>query len=182
MVNSKTLSYILRHGAVKEGLTISPDGYVSLNELLQHRQFKDTNFETIKGIVNSDNKNRFTLKLENGKYFIRANQGHSTEVGTKINDQELLTEITTPIDNCFHGTYKSYLPLIEKEGLKTMSRKHIHFATSLHAKSGKRNDCNAFLYLDMRSAMNDGIKFYMSENGVVLTEGINGVLPMKYLN
>lgn len=31
---SKALSYILRHGAVKEGIAIGPDGYVKLTDIL----------------------------------------------------------------------------------------------------------------------------------------------------
>jgi 2'-phosphotransferase len=32
---SKTLSWVLRHGAVQEGLTIEPSGYVPLEEVIQ---------------------------------------------------------------------------------------------------------------------------------------------------
>jgi 2'-phosphotransferase len=31
---SKLLSYVLRHGAVKEKLTISPDGYIAIQDLV----------------------------------------------------------------------------------------------------------------------------------------------------
>ena len=31
---SKTLSYVLRHGAEKEGLPIRPDGFVLVNDLV----------------------------------------------------------------------------------------------------------------------------------------------------
>jgi len=32
---SKTLSYILRHGASKEGLTLRPDGFVRVDDLVR---------------------------------------------------------------------------------------------------------------------------------------------------
>ena len=63
-----------------------------------------------------------------------------------------------------------------------MSRKHIHLAKSLDAKSGKRNNCNLLVYVNINDAMKDGITFYESANGVILTEGINGVIPSKYLS
>jgi 2'-phosphotransferase len=63
-----------------------------------------------------------------------------------------------------------------------MSRKHIHFAKSLDAVSGKRSDCNLLVYVDMAKAMDDGIVFYESSNGVILTEGIDGILDPKYLS
>ena len=62
-----------------------------------------------------------------------------------------------------------------------MSRKHIHIAKSLSAKSGKRSNCDLIVYIDMKGAMADGIKFYESQNGVILTEGNNGVLHPRYL-
>jgi RNA:NAD 2'-phosphotransferase (TPT1/KptA family) len=36
VVLSKTLSNILRHNAHREGLSIRPDGYVKLDELVRH--------------------------------------------------------------------------------------------------------------------------------------------------
>ena len=62
-----------------------------------------------------------------------------------------------------------------------MKRKHIHIAESDDAKSGKRLTCNVKILINMELAMNDGIKFYRSENGVILTEGDqNGLLLPKY--
>ena len=58
-----------------------------------------------------------------------------------------------------------------------MNRKHIHFAKSRVVRSGKQ----VYIYVDMALAMKDKIKFYESENGVILTEGDeNGVLLPKY--
>ena len=37
---SKKLAFLLRHNAVKEGLKISPDGYVLLDEILNHKMLK----------------------------------------------------------------------------------------------------------------------------------------------
>jgi len=34
---SKSLSYVLRHGAQREGLSIRPDGYVELDELVNDK-------------------------------------------------------------------------------------------------------------------------------------------------
>ena len=34
----------------------------------------------------------------------------------------------------------------------------------------------------MTDAMRDGIIFYESTNDVILTEGINGIIPAKYLS
>ena len=39
-VVSKALTYLLRHGAEKEGLSIGADGYVILQDILNHRRIK----------------------------------------------------------------------------------------------------------------------------------------------
>ncbi len=36
------------------------------------------------------------------------------------------------------------------------------------------------IQIDMASAMKEGIEFFISSNNVILTEGIDGVLPPKF--
>lgn len=38
---SKNLSWILRHGAVKEGLKINTAGFINVVDILNHRNFKN---------------------------------------------------------------------------------------------------------------------------------------------
>ena len=74
-----------------------------------------------------------------------------------------------------------------------MQRKHIHFATAYPTRtagaeggagatviSGARSSAELFIEIDLRAALADGIPFYIAANGVVLTEGIDGVLPARY--
>ena len=57
------------------------DGYVYIEDLLKHDSFKNVSYETIKEIVDKNNKKRFALETEkNGKVKIKACQGHSIEV------------------------------------------------------------------------------------------------------
>jgi len=67
-----------------------------------------------------------------------------------------------------------------------MNRNHIHFATGLLGEdgviSGMRHSCTVLIYLDMTKALEAGVKFFKSENGVVLTEGIEGHLPKEYFS
>ena len=84
------------------------------------------------------------------------------------------------IPGCYHATYIKNLNSIKKNGISRM-KKHIHIAESDEAKSGKRSSCNVKILINMELAINDGIKFYKSENGVILTEGDeNGLLLPKY--
>ena len=76
---SKALSWLLRHGAVTEGLPISKDGYIPLRDVLKHRLFaRRYTLDDIRRIVAIDDyrfnlqKNPYTGNLE-----IRANHGHT---------------------------------------------------------------------------------------------------------
>ena len=61
-----------------------------------------------------------------------------------------------------------------------MARNHIHLGQGLNAQSGMRKSCDLIIEIDVEKAMNDGIQFFRSENGVILTSGIDGYLHKKY--
>ena len=93
----------------------------------------------------------------------------------------MLEILNEQIIGCYHGTYIDKIDLITENGLSRMSRRHIHICESDDAISGKRASCNVKIYIDMEKALNDGIKFYRSSNGVILTSGNeHGILESKY--
>ncbi len=181
---SKALSWVLRHKASEIGLSISSDGYVLVKDLLALPKFKDVKYDDIKYVVDNNDKKRFSLKEQNGKYYIRANQGHSGAMASVVETDKLLTKIEVPQPICVHGTTREAWSKIKKHGLNKMKRMHIHFAVGLahddEVISGYRKNSEVLIYIDMEKAMNDGIEFYMSDNRVILTEGVNGVLDPKY--
>ncbi|KAL4481763.1 hypothetical protein ABPG74_007852 [Tetrahymena malaccensis] len=186
---SKKLSWLLRHGAEKEGLNIGTDGFVLLQEILNRNDFNGVTFERIKSVVDNNDKKRYELqqKEHNGalQWFIRATQGHTI---SSINDEELLDKISLDVAATLgivvHGTYKQFWDPISKEGLKTMARNHIHFAIGYPGDkeviSGMRKSCDIYIEIDIVKAIEDGIDFFISKNNVVLTSGINKVLPPQY--
>jgi 2'-phosphotransferase len=179
---SRCLVKVLRHCLVKLGLFPDSEGYVSLSDIKKSViSLSNVTEEQVLEMVKVDNKGRMSTKIINQQLYIRANQGHSTESGLLINDGDSLTHILEPIDGVFHATYKNLFMSISKKGLNRMTRKHIHIAKSLTAKAGKRGKCDLLVYIDMNAAMKDGILFYESDNGVILTEGKDGVLDPKYL-
>lgn len=118
---------------------------------------------------------------------IRANQGHSIpgicfdELLTAISDDEL-KDLTI-----VHGTYMDcWENHIRKEGLSKMNRNHIHFAPGLPSGkdeviSGMRKTCQVYIYIDGMSCAKGGIKFYRSDNGVILSAGSEaGILSCEY--
>ncbi|MCJ1389538.1 hypothetical protein MMC18_002395 [Xylographa bjoerkii] len=158
---SKKVSYVLRHGAEKEGLKLDQNGYANCADLLQWRNLRSLNvtFPELQSIVTSNDKQRFQLipltttvssasstsadppsSSEPADYLIRASQGHSLPIASA----SLLTPIL-PTDTDFpeevvHGTFPAAWKLILKSGgLSRMRRQHVHFAKGLpsapHAKS-----------------------------------------------
>lgn len=183
ITQSKYMSWVLRHGLNKVGLIPDPEGYVKLSDFLKiSDKAYNLDVQTVLTIVESCSKQRFAIKKIGTETFIRANQGHSKNVGHLIQTDKLLVKLIEPIQGVFHGTYKKHMESIKTSGLNRMNRQHIHFAKSLNATSGSRNNCNLIVYVNMAEAMATGIEFYESTNGVILTEGINGVLPAKYLS
>ncbi|KAK3296046.1 KptA family-domain-containing protein [Chaetomium fimeti] len=135
-------------------------------------------------------------------WLIRANQGHSI----KLDSEHLLKALALPADEkdstaalpegaiaippaVIHGTYFAFWPsIIASGGLKPMGRNHVHFSTGLPEDSeagvisGMRKDAEVLIYVDVAASLRDGgIKWWMSDNGVVLTEGdADGLVPLKY--
>lgn len=180
----------MRHRAVELKLNIRNDGYVAVEELLKlnvktHARVPlySHSVDDIREAVKRDNKQRFGLREEKGILMIRANQGHSIEL---VDSEGLLKPILSAeeIPVCVHGTYLNCLESIKKDGLKRMKRNHVHFASGLSKDSGvisgMRGNCEVLIYLDAKKALQDGMKLFISENGVILTEGFEGVVPPKY--
>jgi 2'-phosphotransferase len=172
---ARRMSKILRHSAVKEKICMNDEGFINISLLVKHL---GTTADVILKIVATNSKKRFALSPD-GKS-VRANQGHGLPVTLA------LTELTpnSEYDTCLHGTTIEAAKLILENGLSKMSRNHIHFAIGMPGAdgviSGMRKSSSVVFVLDMKRAMTDGIVFYMSANGVILSEGIDGIIPQSY--
>ncbi|KAI3402603.1 TPT1 [Candida oxycetoniae] len=169
---SKTLSYLLRHGALKEKLDINAQGYISIPQLLQHQRLKSfkTTREDLERVVKENNKQRFHINLE--KDAICANQGHSIpQVSGELEpmNKEELSRL-----QIFHGTYKKKLPMIKRAGgLSKMNRNHIHLTCEkFQSLSGIRKTANCLIYINTDKCIDEkGLKFWKSANNVILCCG-----------
>ncbi|KAJ1306594.1 hypothetical protein OPQ81_007594 [Rhizoctonia solani] len=203
--NSKTLSYILRHGAAKEHLTIRSDGYVRVLDLLARPKLKDLDLPGLLKIVTNDQKQRYQLGVQNGpdgpkvpivpitsaqapdlatSLWIRANQGHTL----KVDDLET-KPITDPseVPCAVHGTNLKAWESIKAQGLSRMRRNHIHLASGRPGASGvisgMRSSSQILIFIDIAAAIAAGILFHLSANGVILTAGdSNGLIPPVYFS
>ncbi|KAL8260536.1 hypothetical protein R6Q59_028489 [Mikania micrantha] len=186
----RLLTRILRHMASQLNLNMRNDGYVKAQDLLRlnlktfaNVPISSHTIDDIKEAVRRDNKQRFSLLEEHGELLIRANQGHTlTLVETESLLKPILSADEFPV--CVHGTYRKNLKSILDSGLKRMRRLHVHFAGGLPTDgeviSGMRRDVNILIFVDIRKALEGGMKFYISDNKVILTEGFDGVVPADY--
>jgi len=157
----KHISYLLRHNP--EDLTISSNGWVNVRDLLKKIGISMIDLEQI---VDNNNKKRYVF--DDYKKRIRASQGHSINV-----DVELKEEI--PPEYLYHGTSSRNLGSIFKSGLKKMNRNHVHLSSDIEtAKNvGKRHGGELVIFrVYSESMIDDGIRFFLSENGVWLTDHV----------
>ena len=159
----KYMSLLLRHKPEAEHLDMDKYGYVKVKQLLTALDIKMSDLEEI---VISNNKKRFSFSDDKRK--IRANQGHSIDV-------DLGLEETTPPDTLYHGTATKYLDSIYDKGIVKGERQHVHLSQDLEtAKSvGKRHGTLIVLELDTKQMYKDGVDFYISNNGVWLTDFVD---------
>jgi putative RNA 2'-phosphotransferase len=115
--------------------------------------------------VAENNKKRFTFNDDGSK--IRANQGHSISVELDLQSQE-------PPDILYHGTAKRFLDSIMENGLIAGQRNHVHLSDNLETAImvGKRHGKVEVLIIDTKSMIKDGKKFFLSKNGVWLTDSV----------
>jgi putative RNA 2'-phosphotransferase len=169
---SKRLSLHLRHEPEGLGLTLEPGGWVKVDDLL--RAFSSNYFpitrEQLETVVQQNDKQRFSFDETGTK--IRANQGHSTEVDLQLRAQ-------TPPDILYHGTATQTLEGILKDGRKRMARHHVHLSTDkdMMLKVGMRHGKPVLLEIRAKEMFEAGHEFYLSANGVWLTDEV----PAEFL-
>ncbi|RPB15392.1 hypothetical protein P167DRAFT_542953 [Morchella conica CCBAS932] len=106
------------------------------------------------------------------QYLIRANQGHSISLSSESLQLTPLDPATLSV--AVHGTfYGAYEAIVASGHLSRMGRNHIHLAAAeTGVISGMRADAEVLVFVDVVRAVEEGgLSFWMSANGVVLTEG-----------
>ncbi|KAG6121358.1 hypothetical protein E4U14_001994 [Claviceps sp. LM454 group G7] len=193
---SKALSRLLRHQAQNAGIDLDGEGFARLDQVLQWGPLNSLNVSLteIKAIVETNAKQRFALKPKSPisedsssprDYLIRANQGHSLAVDpaamfTPIN----LGDADFPA-RVIHGTYYAFWDaILTSGGLKPMNRGHIHCSDKTleeGALSGMRKDAELLIEIDLEKSLGEGIAWWRSQNGVILTDGgEGGVLNTRF--
>jgi len=162
---------VLRHKPETIGLVLDKNGWVEVKKLLrQLPQHALLNMIDLEEIVATNNKNRF--EFNEGKIKIRARQGHSINV-------DLGLEPKVPPCFLYHGTATRFVDSIKKKGLIKGSRQHVHLSSDHETavKVGGRHGKVVVLTVKAQDMSEKGFVFYLSNNGVWLTDHV----PFEYL-
>ncbi len=158
----KHLAFLLRHDkeAFEDG-RIDKHGWRQVSELAQFGYDRSLLDE----IVATNNKQRYEYSLDGRK--IRARQGHSIPVDVELKE-------AMPPAILYHGTATKFLESIFKDGILPGTRLYVHLSqdeeTAINV--GSRHGKPYVIKIDCQKMLSDGCKFFLSNNGVWLTEKV----------
>ncbi|WP_394677453.1 RNA 2'-phosphotransferase [uncultured Sphingobacterium sp.] len=169
---SKFLSLVLRHQPETIGIELDQNGWTDVSNLIE----KTNNYgikldrETLDQIVATNAKKRFSFNDTLDR--IRASQGHSVEI-------ELGYENQKPPEILYHGTSEKSVQSILSTGLEKRNRQHVHLSSDIETamKVGQRHGKSFVFKVFAEQMYNDDFRFFISDNGVWLTDDV----PIKYL-
>jgi putative RNA 2'-phosphotransferase len=162
---SKFLSYVLRHKPEAIGIQLNTEGWIGVEELIDaaNKDGNNLNRTLLDEVVFTNDKQRFAYSADG--LSIRANQGHSVDI-------ELALKPTTPPDTLYHGTATRFIESIKEQGLIKKQRQQVHLS-ALHETAvsvGQRHGKPIVLSINSKQMYEDGHLFYLSNNGVWLTD------------
>lgn len=169
---SKSLSLVLRHDPGSIGVILDDHGWAPISDVLDglERAGRAVSREQLDRIVAASDKQRFAVDAQQDR--IRANQGHSVEV-------DLQLKPAVPPATLFHGTPVRNLDSIRQHGLEKRARHAVHLSAdrATAAKVGSRRGEFVVLEVDAERMSQDGIEFFLSDNGVWLVDAV----PPQYI-
>lgn len=156
----KQLSFLLRHDTEYR---FDEHGYRDVQDLVQNHGFTK---DEIVELVETNDKQRYEFNDDKSK--IRARQGHSVNINVDLKE-------TLPPDVLFHGTATRFLDSIREKGILKMSRNYVQLSEKIDTamEVGKRHGKPVVLAVDTKTMREDGVKFYLSNNNVWLTEFVD---------
>ena len=142
---------------------IDNKGWRETSELISKQGYTK---ELLDEIVVTNNKKRY--EYNNDKTKIRARQGHSINVDVGLTEAE-------PPEVLYHGTSNDVIDSIMREGIKRGSRLYVHLSKDKETATnvGARHGTPYVLEINSGQMYKDGVKFYLSNNGVWLTDYVD---------
>ncbi len=160
VTKGKRLSFLLRHDTEYH---FDKNGWRNVSDLIKNHNYT---IDELNEIVETNDKKRYEFNSDKTK--IRARQGHSINVDVELKEM-------TPPDILYHGTATRFLDSIYDKGIIKGSRNHVHLSKDEETaiKVGQRHGKPFVLKIDTKKMNEDGIKFYLSNNDVWLTDFVN---------
>lgn len=172
---SKVIAKALRHTPWQFELELDDEGWVPIEALLNSLRSQRAEWHTLSesdfaAVIAQSEKRRY--ELQDGK--IRALYGHSIP-------HRLAKTPATPPEILYHGTTKSALPAILKDGLKPMSRQYVHLSLDIETAqlvARRKGQTIIILTVEALKANQQGIPFYIGNETVWLADSV----PPQYLH
>ncbi len=159
---SKRLSWLLRHGAPTAGVTLDAAGWADVGAVLDWLGVRPAALEEA---VATNGKRR--LQLDGDR--VRCCQGHSLGVGVTLDALELSWTRWAGEGPLWHGTALAAVSGIAAGGIRAQRRTHVHLASDLESRVGKRANVAVMLEVEPARLRAAGQIVFEAPNGVVLT-------------
>lgn len=158
---------LLRHNP--DGLEMDSNGWVSVDDLLVKVGISK---EELDDIVHNNNKKRFAYSEDDKR--IRARQGHSLHVDVQLRPY-------VPVGKLYHGSTVDNVRSIRENGINSGTRLHVHMTDDMETaiRVGLRHGKPFVFEIDASRMYAEGILFYVSDNGVFLTEFVHAKYIMN---
>ena len=170
---SKFLSFVLRHKPDAIGLSLDPQGWASIDELIEKANASGTPLDRVAllRVVETSEKKRFSISGDGSR--IRAAQGHSVTVELGLAPRE-------PPPTLYHGTATRFVESILSKGLKPLTRQQVHLSLdeATARRVGQRHGKPVILKVDAARMHAQGFSLYLADNGVWLTD----LVPPQFLS
>ena len=160
----KRLAFLLRHD---KKYSFDEHGWREISDLIANHGYT---MDELKEIVATNNKQRFEFSEDMTR--IRARQGHSIRVDVELEEK-------LPPDILYHGTGERFVNSILDQGINKGNRLYVHLSETKETavNVGKRHGKPIILIINARRMSEDGHTFYLSRNGVWLTDFVD----VKYI-
>jgi RNA:NAD 2'-phosphotransferase (TPT1/KptA family) len=171
---------VLQHRASLFHLKKYEDKSVNISELLNLNKLKGLDAIDLEWLVDNDSLSQLAFTARKKRLRVCRNLFEPVRMDTN------LQMLQFPLATCMHATHRHAERSILDNGIYTMKRDYIRFASQMAGdiQSYGKRDAELLIYVDMHHAMVDGIKFYLAENGAIFSYGdADGkILPLYFVN
>ncbi|KAJ7132358.1 hypothetical protein C8R44DRAFT_773869 [Mycena epipterygia] len=171
------LNWILRHGAVREGLQIRPDGFVRIPDLKRCRKFKELEHSEFDALLKADHFRRFKIvqdfdnRILADNLWVRSRLGHSIK-SVDVTVQRITSPSVLPMAVC--SVNLRGWDYIARNGIPPWNDGFIHLVPMTPAENYSHTTGASYdvcIFLDVKTMLQAGIQLFKTSRGEVLTNG-----------